>query len=359
VDFEQLNGPEAKILRQIMLSAFVDARSVGMFLASELNKPPLAVFAAGANLEQQIFMMIKVAKAEGWTSELIAALQASPPRNLLVRNLPDALRLATTDAPPRPAAGGLTLEKIVSGGGFADLRIWAERMMAIGQALCRIEFPTAGGIGYGTGFLVSSDCVLTNYHVVESHIGGKLNPATITCRFDYARDTKGLDEGRLVGLAAGPSWIAAHSPYDPADLSGIGTAAADHLDFALLRLSEAAAEHDVGGGARRGTVPVRRQPAVPADKAPIFIVQHPKGTPMALSIGIVQGISENGARLRYDADTLNGSSGSGVFDQRLDLAALHHSGDPDTVLRARYNEGIPMGAIVAMLETKGVVPFWH
>jgi hypothetical protein len=210
LDLEQLNGPQAKILRQIILSAFVDGTSADMFLASELNKPPLAVFAGGANLEQQIFTMIRVAQAEGWTGDLIAALQASRPRNLLVRNLPDALRLATVDVPPRPAVGGMTLEKIVSGGGFADLRLWAERMMAIGQALCRIEFPTDGGIGYGSGFLVSSDCVLTNYHVVESHIGGKLNPATISCRFDYARDTKGLDEGRLVGLAAGPSWIVAH-----------------------------------------------------------------------------------------------------------------------------------------------------
>src|SRR6185437_2188018 len=170
--------------------------------------------------------------------------------------------------------------------------LWAEKMAAIGQALCRIEFPTALGTGYGTGFLVSSDSILTNYHVVENHIKGTLNPATISCRFDYARDTKGLDEGRLVGLAAGSSWIIAQSPYDPADVSGVGSAAADHLDFALLRLSEAAADQDVGGGARRGTVAVGRQPPIPADKAPIFVLQHPKGTPMALSIGIVQGVSE-------------------------------------------------------------------
>jgi Protein of unknown function (DUF4242) len=34
-----------------------------MFLASELKKPPLAVFAGGVKLEQQIFMMIGVAEA--------------------------------------------------------------------------------------------------------------------------------------------------------------------------------------------------------------------------------------------------------------------------------------------------------
>jgi Trypsin-like peptidase domain len=207
--------------------------------------------------------------------------------------------------------------------------------------------------------LVSCDSVLTNYHVVENHIRGELDPATISCRFDYARDTKGLDEGRLVGLAAGSSWIIAQSPYDPADVSGVGSATTEHLDFALLRLSEAAADHDVGGGTRRGTVAVGRQPPVPADKAPIFIVQHPKGRPMALSIGIVQGRSENGSRIRYDADTLNGSSGSCVLDQRLDLVAIHHSGDPSASLRAQYTEGIPITGIVAMLEAKGVLPFWR
>jgi Trypsin-like peptidase domain/Effector-associated domain 1 len=359
LDLEQLNGPQSKILRQVILSAFVDETSADMFLASELEKQPLAVIAGGANFEQRIFNLIRVSQAEGWTGDLIAALQADRPRNVLVRNLPDALRLAVTDAPPRPSSSGQNLEKIVSNGGFADLRIWAEKMVAIGQALCRIEFPTAHGTGYGTGFLVSSDFVLTNYHVIENHIQAKLDPATISCRFDYARDTKGLDEGRLVGLAAGSSWIVAHSPYDPADISGVGSATAGHLDFALLRLSEAAAEQDVGGGGRRGTVAVRRQAPVPADKAPVFIVQHPKGTPMALSIGIVQGVSGNGARIRYDADTLNGSSGSCVFDQRLDLVALHHSGDPSASLRAQYNEGIPMRGIVAMLEAKGVSPFWQ
>lgn len=359
MDFEQLKGPQLKILRQAIVSAFVNEAALDMFLNDELGKPPAANFAGGANFEQLVFNMIRAAQAEGWTDDLIPALQASRPRNRLIRNLPDALRLAAVEGPPRPAAAGFSLEKIVSGGGFADLRIWADKMTAIGQALCRIEFPTKKGTGYGTGFLVSDDFVLTNYHVVEDHIREKLDPATIICRFDYARDAKGLDPGHPVGLAAGPAWIVAHSPYDPADVSGAGIASPEHLDFALIRLSEAAALQDVGGNAKRGTVPIQRQPAIPGQRAPVFVVQHPNATPMALSIGIVQGLTENGARLRYDADTLNGSSGSGVFDQRLDLVALHHSGDPCSKMRAQYNEGIPIGAIVAMLEAKGIAPFWH
>ncbi len=353
MDFEQLNGAQRKILRQTILAAFTGAPAIDMFLNDELSKPPLANFAGGANLEAMVFNMIADAQSVGWTGDLIGALQASRPRNPLVRNLPDALRLADTEAPPRPAAPGMTLEKIVSGGGFADLRVWAEKMSTIGQAICRVEYPTPRGTGYGTGILVSGDCVLTNYHVVENHISKQLDPASIICRFDYARDTKGLEEGRSVSLAAGPSWIVASSPYDNADTSGVGNAKADCLDFALLRLSEKAGAHDVGGGALRGHLRVHRPPPIPPDKSPVFIVQHPSGSPMALSIGIMQK-SENAVRFRYDADTLGGSSGSGVFDQRLDLVALHHAGDPTSKIRAQYNQGIPIGSILTMLESKGV-----
>jgi hypothetical protein len=353
VGFEQLSGIQAKVLRQSILSAFSDTGSVNIFLGDALNKPPLEVFAGGANLEQQIFAMIKAAQAEGWTEELIAALQASRPNNIIIRNLPDAIRLAETSL-LKIQATGLSLEKVVNGGGFADLRIWAEKMVGIGQALCRIEYPTGAGTGFGTGFLISKDCVLTNFHVVENHLNGKLDPAELACRFDYARDAEGIAEGRLVKLAPGKSWLLAYSSYDPSDISGVGEAAADNLDFAVLRLGEAASEHEVGGGARRGVVSIPKESNLPADNAPIFVVQHPKGSPMALSVGIMKGTTANGSRMRYDADTLPGSSGSGVFDQGLNLVALHHAGDPAAALRAKYNQGIPIKAILAMLTAKEV-----
>ena len=80
---------------------------------------------------------------------------------------------------------------------------------------------------------------------------------------------------------------------------------------------------------------------------------------MAMAIGIMQeNVKRTDVRLRYDTDTLPGSSGSGVFDQRLDLVALHHAGDPSSKMQARYNEGIPIGKIVGQLAAAGVAPFW-
>jgi hypothetical protein len=96
-----------------------------------------------------------------------------------------------------------------------------------------------------------------------------------------------------------------------------------------------------------------------SDSLPVLIVQHPGGTPLAMAIGKSKGINENGARFRYDADTLGGSSGSGVYDQKLDLVALHHAGDPQSSIRARYNQGIPIARIVESLAAKAAEKFWQ
>jgi hypothetical protein len=357
---DQLNGSQRKILRLVILSAFPREGMFDIFLSDSLNKRPLSTSVGALPYEHQIFKLIEDAEAEGWTVDLIAALQTERPRNSLVRNLADALRMATNEAAPGPNAAERTLEKIVRGAGFDDLLPWAEKLTGIGQATCRIEFPADGGVGYGTGFLVADDLVLTNYHVVEEHIGGTRNPADIRCRFDYARDARGLEEGRLVSLAAGESWIVVQSPYDPADVSGVGRPASDRLDFALLRLSERAGAQDMPGGGKRGVVTVPLGVSAPNATAPVFIVQHPEGRPMAMAIGIVLAATQQAdLRLRYDADTLPGSSGSGVFDQKLQLVALHHAGDPRSKMSARYNEGIPIDKIVAYLANTGVAPFWR
>ena len=107
-----------------------------------------------------------------------------------------------SEASPKAIAIGSTFEKMVKGAGFVDSQAMVEKKMSrIGQAVCRIEYPA--NEGQGTGFLVADDLVLTNYHVVEQHIDNKRPPAEIRCRFDYARDVTGLEEGEAVALAEG------------------------------------------------------------------------------------------------------------------------------------------------------------
>jgi hypothetical protein len=357
VNLEKLTGLQMKILRNAISSAFVSTNSLNQFLREELDKAPLEDITTGNNREERTFSLIRVAEAEGWLTELVEKLQAYRPNNVVVRRLPDALRLGEAKNNAVAPNDQMSLEKIVRNSGYEDLRLWAEKMSEIGEATCRIEVRLERGTLYGTGLLVADDLVLTNYHVVEDHIRGQKDPADIGCRFDYAMDLHGLNEGNLVPLVSGPEWLAASSPYDVADISGSGLAAADHLDFALLRLNTAVGQQDIGNGLRRGRIALANPlPPTPIADDPVFIVQHPLGKPMALAIGKVLGLDASGVRLRYDADTEGGSSGSGVFDQRLRLVALHNAGDPTAKTRAAYNQGIPIGKIVEMLAGKIDLP---
>ena len=81
---------------------------------------------------------------------------------------------------------------------------------------------------------------------------------------------------------------------------------------------------------------------------------------MAMAFGNVLEVGEpTDVRIRYDTDTQEGSSGSGVFNNKLELVALHHARDPYSNWKIPYNQGIPIGKIVGQLKQKAVPQFWQ
>jgi V8-like Glu-specific endopeptidase len=68
------------------------------------------------------------------------------------------------------------------------------------------------------------------------------------------------------------------------------------------------------------------------------------------------GVNHTGTRVRYRTNTEAGSSGSPCFDINWNLIALHHLGDPnyDQLHKPEYNQGIPISAIVQLLEHRGI-----
>ena len=199
--FAELTGTQRKILRLAILELFIGETALNIFLVEEMEKPPLNHLVQDGPFSKEVFELISVAEAEGWLDELISSLLKARPQKLIIQNLPNTLRMAMSEASPKAIAIGSTFEKMVKGAGFVDLKPWMEKMSRIGQAVCRIEYPA--NKGQGTGLLVADDLVLTNYHVVEQHIDNKRPPAEIRCRFDYARDVQGLEEGEAVALAEG------------------------------------------------------------------------------------------------------------------------------------------------------------
>ncbi len=194
------------------------------------------------------------------------------------------------------------------------------------SGVCRIE--RSSGEALGTGFLVSSDLVLTNYHVLAMEPGADPNAMAgdAVLRFGCVTAGEGKEaEGQTFRLDdAGP--VVRLSPVE-------------ELDFALLR-----AEAGIRGAADLRPIEFTGK-GVLAKGMGLNILQHPAGGPMEM------GFSSNGItdiyddihRVQYVTSAAGGSSGSPCFDDAWDLVALHHAERSKAFGAVR--EGIPMAAI--------------
>lgn len=311
-----------------------------------------------------VFDILQDAQARNWNLELLTVALDANPDSIELQAFARQFNLA----PALPI--GPALERIVNRSGFADVAAWAQKLGRLQQQICRIEVPLSGGlISYGTGFLVGKDLVLTNHHVMEKVINatqnqadGKAwgNAATVRCRFDYKVTTDGhtTQPGRVFNLAA--DWLidsSTMSVYDHQIEPKSGQAAADELDYALLRLSETAGEKQAGNvpfAPERGWVELSDVASIQAGE-PLVILQHPSCQPLKLALGSVLSVNSTQTRLTYNTNTEGGSSGSPCFNAQWQLVGIHHAGDPDFTpgYTPKYNEGIPIRVILDLLKVRG------
>jgi V8-like Glu-specific endopeptidase len=104
----------------------------------------------------------------------------------------------------------------------------------------------------------------------------------------------------------------------------------------------------------RGWITLPTAPYNFAANTPLFIVQHPDAAPMKLALDTeaIIGLNSNGTRVTYKTNTEPGSSGSPCFNQNWELVALHHAGDPKSLM-PMWNRGIPIALVTAHLEQAG------
>jgi V8-like Glu-specific endopeptidase len=224
------------------------------------------------------------------------------------------------------------------------------------QAVCLIEIPE--GTKKGTGFLIGPDLILTNHHVLKNEEYVRKAVA----RFDYMEDSTGVCKlGRVFRFQ--PDFYF----WSPAE----------ELDYALVRLQDRPLKEVTveGGelslmdlvlqGKHRGYLTLRPEYVLKEER--VNIIQHPDGDPMKVVLTQNYVVNEmSGSRLQYVADTMEGSSGSPVFNKKWEVVALHHSGAPyppdsvgQTIKKAfkgryRVNEGIPMRAILEDFKNRGI-----
>lgn len=201
---------------------------------------------------------------------------------------------------------------------------WLTGATAVGHSIARLTVPrhesgfpvltpasSAPMVYRGTGWLLGQRYVITNHHVINARSEGEPNAveadlryqaANTVVQFDY--DSEGVD-GSQVTVEA----LAAWSPWNNSPI----------LDFAILKLKEPPA----------GRRPLTLAPAALQEAGkqglPVNIIQHPGGN--AKMIGIRNNLVSrlDDWQLSYYTDTMQGSSGSPVCNDRWQVVALHRA----------------------------------
>jgi Effector-associated domain 1/Trypsin-like peptidase domain len=324
LDEGHMTGEQQKRLYEALLAAFPDVGSLRRMVAFGLNQN-LNAIANIDKLSDTVFDLVTWAITRDKTVALIVAARNSNPDNPALRRVAEELQLAPDSA---------KLESIVIASvGFTDVEAWREKMSRCELAVCRVELPRFSG----TGFLISRDIVITNYHVVKDAIAGTINPTSVVMRFDYKTDMGGTT-------------VQSGSEFRLADNWLIDSSTAAELDYVLLRVKESAGDSPVAG---QQDAPVRGWLTPTTHKftegEPLFIIQHPEARPLAMSAGGFISQTSFPPRIIHSVSTLGGSSGSPCFASDWSLVALHNAGS------SQGNEAIPFSAILDGLKSKNIV----
>ena len=268
-----------------------------------------------------VLALVEEFYAKGSLERFLEALHASYPDAPALSDLDDAIHILGSAQQNVARSLGNGFEAIVSGNGLYAPLDWARRLLELSRSVCHITLNAEEGTKQGSGVLVAPDTVLTAFHVVESLFvpGAKHDEVTVSF------DKHASNSAASFTLAA--DWKGPASPHRPGLL---GDHRGDALDFSFLKLSNPAIDR----------TPVDISSHANGDRA-VVVIQHPGGGMQRLSIGAV--IDDGPAPyVRYDADTLPGSSGGLVVTSALSPLAVHHFGSKSE----KYNQGVAFAEIV-------------
>lgn len=235
--------------------------------------------AIGTTYPQALNALIsKYADPQDQLLSLLKGAQQKNPKNEKLRAVMEKLAdLEDRFDAIRPNKSIGEIERIVlKGVTFEDVVGWIEKLKAKHRAVCRVEpQPQAETIvGFGSGFLVAPDVVITNFHVARPFWDDEAKARRVVLRFGYETDPAGVkvSDGVEYKLATGwrgpgtPDAGQAKRPWQ------VLSSPEDKLDYALLRLDKPAGT-DLVNGAERGFLTLISWQFSKED--PLLILQHP------------------------------------------------------------------------------------
>jgi hypothetical protein len=208
-----LNIPlkEIPVLSQAVASAFPRIVDLGALLLT-LNDAIDNYTGLNGDYPTARIELLRQYNARYHIDRLLAAMLAERPDNGLLAGF--AWRHGVAYRPPGAAAEVASesagLERMLDPvRGFQDFGSLLGRLGTIANAVCQISYPAAGGTAHGTGFLIGTGTVLTNWHVVE-HVTRE-NRKDVKLLFDFRTgETGGGSEHHLFDVVQ--AWLIEHSP---------------------------------------------------------------------------------------------------------------------------------------------------
>lgn len=323
-------NPRLSNLRNVLAGLYWEEKDARRLVMQVGMNPIFVDFSAkSVNTWQSI---LERAQHQNKLEEIIAqALEENPGMLQLVQAQQDQLHLAIETPPISDTAwSGPTssdqLEKIL--GAVSTLRdiAFLQRGIEVSSSVGRI---TLADGSKGTGFLTNNNLLITNHHVVPSEAVA----STAHVEFNVQKTLQGLN--------------AKIDTYELDPTAGFVTSPKEEEggnDWTAVR---------VRGNPNQtwGIIPLTQ--ATPKLNDEVIIIQHPGGgsKQIAMSHNIVVHVDQN--RLQYLTDTLEGSSGSPVFDINWRVVALHHKGgwlrEPNSKMAVFRNQGVHINLVIAGL----------
>ncbi len=204
-------------------------------------------------------------------------------------------------------------ERTLGSNDLVDINYFVRGITA-SRSVCRIILRDEGfrEKGYGTGFKVSPNLLLTNRHVLEAADHAKNTIVEFDFELDPEGNPKPITRFQLrpdLLFTANADLDYALVAIEPTPIFG-RTALAD---FGFLRLNPGVGKINMGEFAT--------------------IIQHPGGQTKQVAARenkVIKEVEEYDLTLMYYSDTAQGSSGSPVFNDSWQVVALHFTGVPKT-----------------------------